>query len=50
LLLQSETEMARELREAAETINAQCDSAQIKLWHGIVADEILREGQEGDMI
>jgi nucleotide-binding universal stress UspA family protein len=47
-LLQSHSEKAAELREAAQTINAQCDSAQIKLRRGIVADEILREGQEGD--
>jgi nucleotide-binding universal stress UspA family protein len=47
-LLQSEPEKARELREAAEIVDAQCDSAQVKLRRGIVADEILREGLEGD--
>lgn len=47
-LLQSNTDMARELKRAAETLSAECATAQIKLGRGVVADEILREGKEGD--
>jgi nucleotide-binding universal stress UspA family protein len=47
-LLQSNTEMARELRWAAQVVKAECDVSEVKLRRGIVADEILQEGQEGD--
>jgi nucleotide-binding universal stress UspA family protein len=47
-LLQSETEMARELKWAAQVIKAECDISELKLRRGIVPDEILREGQVGD--
>jgi nucleotide-binding universal stress UspA family protein len=47
-LLQSDTDKARELKWAAQVIRAECEISQIKLRRGIVADEILREGQVGD--
>jgi nucleotide-binding universal stress UspA family protein len=47
-LLESDTEMARELRWAAQVIRAECEMSEVKLRRGIVADEILQEGQEGD--
>ncbi len=47
-LLQSDTEMARELRWAAQVVKAECEVSEVKLRRGIVADEILQEGQEGD--
>jgi len=47
-LFQSETEMARELRWAAQVIKAECEVSEVKLRRGIVVDEILQEGQEGD--
>lgn len=47
-LLQSGTEMAEELRWAAQVVKAECEISEIKLRRGIVADEILREGQKGD--
>lgn len=47
-LLQSDTEMARELRWAAQVVKAECEMSEVKLRRGIVADEILQEGQEGD--
>jgi len=47
-LLQSDTEMARELKWAAQVVRAECEVSEIKLRRGIVADEILREGQVGD--
>lgn len=47
-LLQSDTEMARELKWAAQVVKAECDISELKLRRGIVADEVLREGQSGD--
>ncbi len=47
-LLRSDTDMARELKWAAQVLNAECNFAEVKLRRGIVADEILREGQIGD--
>jgi nucleotide-binding universal stress UspA family protein len=47
-LLQSESDMARELKWAANVVKEECEIAEVKLRRGIVADEILREGQEGD--
>jgi nucleotide-binding universal stress UspA family protein len=47
-LLQSDTEKARELKWAAQVVRAECEISEIKLRRGIVADEILREGQVGD--
>ena len=47
-LLQSDTDMARELRWAAQVLKAECEISEVKLRRGIVADEILREGQTGD--
>lgn len=47
-LLQSDTDRARELKWAAQVVRAECEVSEIKLRRGIVADEILREGQVGD--
>ena len=47
-LLQSDTDKARELKWAAQVVRAECEISEIKLRRGIVADEILREGQVGD--
>ncbi len=47
-LLESETEMARELKWAAQVVKAECEISELKLRRGIVVDEILEEGREGD--
>jgi nucleotide-binding universal stress UspA family protein len=47
-LLQSDSERSRELRWAAEVVKAECEISEIKLRRGIVAEELLREGQDGD--
>jgi nucleotide-binding universal stress UspA family protein len=47
-LLQSGSEMARELKWAAWVVKEECKISELKLRRGIVPDEILREGQEGD--
>jgi nucleotide-binding universal stress UspA family protein len=47
-LLQSDTDIARELKWAAEEVNGGCTSSELKLRRGYAADEILREGQAGD--
>jgi nucleotide-binding universal stress UspA family protein len=47
-LLQSDTGMARELKWAAQVLKAECEISELKLRRGIVAEEILREGQVGD--
>jgi nucleotide-binding universal stress UspA family protein len=47
-LLQSESDMARELKWAAQVIRKECEIAEVKLRRGIVADQILREGRAGD--
>jgi nucleotide-binding universal stress UspA family protein len=46
--LQSDTDKARELKWAAQVVRAECEISEVKLRRGIVADEILREGQVGD--
>jgi nucleotide-binding universal stress UspA family protein len=47
-LLQSDTEMARELRWATQVVKAECEISEVKLRRGIVADEICREGRVGN--
>jgi len=47
-LLESDSEMARELRWAAQAVRAECEVSEVKLRRGIVVDEILQEGQDGD--
>jgi nucleotide-binding universal stress UspA family protein len=47
-LLQSDTDMSRELKWAAQVLHAECSFAEVKLRRGIVADEILGEGQDGN--
>jgi nucleotide-binding universal stress UspA family protein len=47
-LLQSDTEMARELKWAAQVVRAECEISELKLRRGLAADEILLEGGEGD--
>jgi len=46
--LASDTEPAHELKWGAQVIKAECGIAQLKIRRGIVADEILREGERGD--
>jgi nucleotide-binding universal stress UspA family protein len=46
--LQSNTVEGRELRWAAEVIEAQCQPAEVKLRQGAVTEEILTETEEGD--
>lgn len=47
-LLQSDSEMSRELKWAARAVEIECEASELKVRRGIVADEILREGLEGD--
>lgn len=47
-LLQSDTKKSRELKWAAQVVKAECDISELKLRRGIVADEILLEGKNGD--
>jgi nucleotide-binding universal stress UspA family protein len=47
-MLQSESEKARALMAAVQTVDATCTDSEIKLRRGIVADEILLEAAEGD--
>ncbi len=47
-LLQSDTELAREMRWAAQVVKAECRISEVKLRRGVAADEILQEGREGD--
>lgn len=47
-LLQSDSERSRELKWAAQVVKAECEISELKLRRGIVADEILREGKNGD--
>ena len=46
--LQSDTEVAREVRWALRTLQASSEGAELELRRGIVGDEILREGEVGD--
>lgn len=47
-MLQSDTEMARELKWAAQVVKAECEISELKLRRGIVPDEILQEAKDGD--
>lgn len=47
-LLESESDRARELRWAVQVVRDECEISELKLRRGIVADEILQEGQQGD--
>jgi nucleotide-binding universal stress UspA family protein len=47
-LLQTDTPIARNLRSGAETLDRHQVPAELKLRHGVVADEIIRESVEGD--
>jgi nucleotide-binding universal stress UspA family protein len=47
-LLQSESDKARHLKWAARVVNKECELSELKLRRGIVADEILREGRDGN--
>ncbi|HFD38276.1 MAG TPA: universal stress protein, partial [Anaerolineae bacterium] len=47
-LLQADTELAREMRWAAQVVKAECRVSEVKLRRGVAADEILKEGREGD--
>lgn len=47
-LLQSDSDVARELKWAARVVRDDCEIAEVKLRRGIVPDEILRESQRGD--
>jgi nucleotide-binding universal stress UspA family protein len=47
-LLRTDTDMARELRWAAQVVRAECEVSDLRLRRGLVADEILRESQTGE--
>jgi len=47
-LLRTDTPVARHLRHGAEILAQHQVDAELKLQHGVVADEILREAHEGD--
>jgi nucleotide-binding universal stress UspA family protein len=47
-ILETDTELAHQLKWAAQAVNAECEKAELKLRHGLVADEILQESQDGD--
>jgi nucleotide-binding universal stress UspA family protein len=47
-LLRTDTPIARNLRNGAETLDRHQVSADLKLRYGVVADEIIRESTEGD--
>jgi nucleotide-binding universal stress UspA family protein len=47
-LLQCDTAVAQELKWAAQIIKAKCKPAELKLRRGIVADEIVQEGEKGN--
>jgi nucleotide-binding universal stress UspA family protein len=47
-LLQSDTPTARHLRQGAEILAQHQVPAELRLRYGVVADEILREANEGD--
>jgi nucleotide-binding universal stress UspA family protein len=46
-LLQSDTELARELKRATQIVRDQCSQPELKLRRGVAAEEILLEAQEG---
>jgi nucleotide-binding universal stress UspA family protein len=47
-ILKTDTELAHQLKWAAQVVKAECEVAELRLRHGIVADEILQESQSGD--
>jgi nucleotide-binding universal stress UspA family protein len=47
-MLRTDTDMARELKWAAQVVKAECEVSELKLRRGIVADEILQESQIGN--
>jgi nucleotide-binding universal stress UspA family protein len=47
-VLTTDTELARELKWAAQVVKAECEVSELKLRRGLVADEILQESQAGD--
>jgi nucleotide-binding universal stress UspA family protein len=47
-ILATDTDVARELKWAAQVVKAECEASELKLRRGIVADEILRESEIGD--
>ena len=47
-LLRSDTPVAQHLRHGAETLAQHQVAAELRLRHGVVADEILREAREGN--
>jgi nucleotide-binding universal stress UspA family protein len=47
-LLQSDSDISRELKLASEVVGRECSISELKLRRGIVVDEVLREGHEGD--
>jgi nucleotide-binding universal stress UspA family protein len=47
-LLQTDTPVARHLRHGAEILDRHQVSAELRLRYGVVADEIIRESDEGD--
>jgi nucleotide-binding universal stress UspA family protein len=46
--LQSDTEVSKELKWGTQVVKAECPFAELKLRRGIVADEILREAEQGN--
>ena len=47
-LLHSDTEMARELKWAAQVVKAECELSELKLRRGIAVEEIMSEARGGD--
>jgi nucleotide-binding universal stress UspA family protein len=47
-LLRTDTPIARNLRQGAEVLDRRAVPAELKLRYGVVADEIVRESDEGD--
>lgn len=47
-LLESESEMARELKWAAQVVMAECEISDLKLRRGIASEEIMNEARVGD--
>jgi nucleotide-binding universal stress UspA family protein len=47
-ILETDTEVARELKWAAQVVKAECEISELKLRRGIVADEILQESEDGN--
>jgi universal stress protein A len=46
--LQSDTQQAKELKWAVGVVRAECETVELELRRGIVADEILQEAEVGD--